>query len=80
MKKLICILLSALLILTLFSACGKQPAAEDETNLAPAEDEAEDAEDEPEPAPKPEGMVRCVFCGAAFPKDSLICPACGKKR
>ena len=25
-------------------------------------------------------MVRCVFCGAAIPRDSLFCPRCGKKR
>ena len=43
------------------------------------EDEAEE-EPEDEPAPKREAMVRCVFCGATFPKDSLVCPVCGKKR
>ena len=56
MKKLICILLSALLILTLFSACGKQPAAEDETNQDPVTDPSKGtAQEAPPDGTPPEG-------------------------
>ena len=67
----------------------KAPAWEEEEPLLP-ETEPEEAEEASEaleleeeagtePA-KEEGTVRCVFCGAAIPRDSLFCPRCGKKR
>ena len=67
----------------------KAPAWEEEEPLLPETEpeEAEEAAEAPEleeeagtePA-KEEGTVRCVFCGAAIPRDSLFCPRCGKKR
>jgi hypothetical protein len=67
----------------------KAPVWEEEEPLLP-ETEPEEAEEASEaleleeeagaePA-KEEGTVRCVFCGAAIPRDSLFCPRCGKKR
>ena len=62
---------------------------EEEEPLLPVTEpeEAEEASEvlEPEEATgaesaKEEGSVRCVFCGAAIPRDSLFCPRCGKKR
>ena len=67
----------------------KAPVWEEEEPLLPETEpeEAEEASEAPEPEEgagaepaKEEGTVRCVFCGAAIPRDSLFCPRCGKKR
>ena len=62
---------------------------EEEEPLSPETEpvEAEEVPEAPEPEEgagaepaKEEDTVRCVFCGAAIPRDSLFCPRCGKKR
>ena len=67
----------------------KAPVWEEEEPLLPETEpeEAEEASEAPEPEEgagaepaKEEDTVRCVFCGAAIPRDSLFCPRCGKKR
>ena len=43
MKKLICILLSLLLVLAVFSACGKEPTTESGTEKEPVTDTTDSA-------------------------------------